>query len=118
VTDLISAVSAPTSGESHLDHLLVSDTFYSNTIFVRPVLHSDPMAIVAYTGEVKINQLKQKHVHVSPTQHATFFADLSRLGPTQCNFSIPRSRGAISKPLLMCSMTVLQLFLTNTIQSD
>jgi len=55
VTDLISAVSAPTRRESHLDHLLVSDTFYSHNKVVRHVLRSDHMAIVAYTGEVKIN---------------------------------------------------------------
>jgi len=93
MTDLISAVSAPTRGESHLDHLLVSNTFYSHIKIVRPVLRSDHMAIVAYTGEVKINRLKQKRVCMyrkrSPNQHATFLADLSRLGPS--HFSLPKT---------------------------
>jgi len=51
------------------------------------------MAIVAYTGKVKIHRLQEKRVCMyrkrSPTQHATVLADLSRLGPT--HFSLPRT---------------------------
>jgi len=80
VTDLISAVSAPTKRESHLDHLPVTDTFYSHIKVVKPVLRTDHNYGDRCLHWRSQNQPTQAEacVHVSPTvTHSTRYIPCS-----------------------------------------
>ena len=82
-TDLISIVTAPTRGDSHLDHILVSDVLFKNIEVIKPISKSDHMAILAYTGDEKINRSKERRICTyrkkSPALHANFLHCLADL---------------------------------------
>jgi hypothetical protein len=92
-TDLISIVGAPTRGVNHLDHILVRDALFEHVKVVKPVSKSDHMAIVAYSGDQKINRAKERRVCTyrkrTPTLHALFLSGLSRLHAG--HFNLPTS---------------------------
>ena len=75
-TGLADIVEAPTRGNSHLDHILVSDKLYSNIKVIKAIGKSDHSAIVAYNGPVLVNITKQRtkctYRHRSPAKNALY----------------------------------------------
>jgi len=61
-TSLISIVDQLTRCNSYLDRIYVSDIFYEHTMIVTSTVKSDHKAIVAYTGDVKQANRKDRTV--------------------------------------------------------